>query len=70
MYIFDELSLIIESSAAMPAQLPCPSGGEMAITILCQIVIYIRQIRQTQQYCGNINESKVLVNHFWIYQNL
>ncbi len=25
MYIFDALSLIIESSAAMSAQLPCPS---------------------------------------------
>jgi hypothetical protein len=46
MYIFDALSLIIESSAAMSAQLPRPSasagavvGGELAITILCQIVI-------------------------------
>jgi hypothetical protein len=42
MYIFDALSLIIESSAAMSAQLPCPSnsaGTAMAITILCQKVI-------------------------------
>ncbi len=39
MYIFDALSLIIESSAAMLAQLPRPSGGELAITIICQIVI-------------------------------
>jgi hypothetical protein len=42
MYIFDALSLIIESSTAMSAQLPRPSafaGAAMAITILCQIVV-------------------------------
>jgi hypothetical protein len=26
--------------------------------------------RPTQQYCGNSHESKDLVNHFWISQNL
>jgi hypothetical protein len=39
MYIFDALSLIIESSAAMSAQLWAIVGGELAITILRQIVV-------------------------------
>jgi len=33
-------------------------------------VYKIWKIRQTQQNCGNSHESKVLVDHFWICQNI